>query len=294
MALRSMTGYGSGHAALGGVRVDVQVSTVNRRQLDVQLNLPRSLTALESRATKAIQAMVGRGRITVDARIAYTGGARRAGIQINHDLAAAYLAALRRTAGQLDLPDNLQAEVLLALPDVLRYEQADEDAERVWPPLQRALRAALRKAVAMRRDEGRSLERDILSRIECLRSHAEAIRARAPHARRHYQAALAERLAEAGLAGDNAEERLLREVAIYADRLDISEELIRLDSHFRQAGRMIRAPGPQGKSLDFLAQEMFREVNTIASKANDSRIAHHVIHCKTELERIREQVQNIE
>ena len=294
MALRSMTGYGRGSAAKSGARVEVQASSVNRRQLDIHINLPRTLAPLESRVTEEVRSHITRGRINLEVRVTHEGQSKRDGIQINEELAAAYLRDLRRTAGRLGLPDNLQADVLLTLPDVVRFTEVEPDVERIWPPLQRAVRAALRAVDVMRKSEGESLQADIAGRIERLRAYTDAIGAKAPDLSKEYREALTERLVEAGLDLAESNERLLREVAIYADRIDISEELTRLESHFQQAASMFRARGPQGKSLDFLAQEMCREVNTIASKANDTDIAHQVILCKTELERIREQVQNIE
>lgn len=289
----SMTGCGSGRAADARVQVDARVSSVNRKQLDVQVNLPRDLAALETRVTQAVQRAAARGRVQVD--IAVRRRARGApAVRVDTALARAYLGALRRAARALGLRDDLGAARLLELPDVLRYERVEADARRVGPVLDRALRAALGRWNGMRRREGAALRCDLEARRRGLERRLAAIRRRAPAATERHRRRLLERLRGAGLAADPADPRLLQELALFADRTDIAEELTRLASHLAQARDVLRAGGATGRTLDFLVQEMMREINTVGAKANDGAIAAQVVACKAELERLREQAQNIE
>lgn len=294
MSLRSMTGYGRAEVSQSGVQVLVELSAVNRRQLDIQYNLPRAFSGLESRVTEEIQKFVFRGRISANVHTEFSSKLREKGIHVDQELAAGYLKALRGTARELGLGDDFNASLLLNLPDVIRYEQAAEDIESVWPTLRTALRKALNALNEMRKMEGNTLAADLEGRLVVVQQQVDKIRIRAPHSARQYQAGLKKRVTQAGVSLEESDDRLLREIAIYADRIDITEELTRLESHLGQARKLMKSKEAAGKSLDFLAQEMFREVNTIASKANDSKIAHHVIRCKSELDRFREQAQNIE
>ena len=190
--------------------------------------------------------------------------------------------------------DDLSASLLLGLPEVVTYRGAEQDAEHVWPALQTALRGAIEQLVAMRQREGVALARDLRRRFRKLAGYLAKIRREAPMVTRKYRAALCTRLSQAGVSVGENDSQLLKELAVFADKCDISEEITRLESHFEQAYGLFESPEPAGRTLDFLAQEMFREINTIGSKANQVRITNQVIQFKTVLERIREQVQNIE
>ena len=292
--LRSMTGYGRGAATRAGIRVEVELNSVNRKQFDVRLNLPRALIVLESRMLEQIQVCVSRGQISGSVAVHVSGGARQRGIRVDRGLAEAYLRVMRRAAADLKLGSDLSAELLLDLPDVLHGSYVDEDAERVWPVASKALRAALAQLVAMRTAEGAALAGDLRRRFGRLQATLERIRRLAPDVKNKYRLSLTKRLGEAGFPMQPADPQLLRELALFAERADISEEITRLASHLQQAFGMLKSAEPMGRTLDFLAQEMFREINTIASKANDVAITRQVIHFKTELERVREQVQNVE
>ena len=293
MSLRSMTGYGRGQAAAQGLSIVVEISAVNRKQLDVMCSLPRGMNVLEARVTETVQAMVARGRVTIDVGIEWSGAARRRAIRIDEELAAAYVAASRRTARALKMDDAIAMRDVLSFPGVLHMAQPQEDIEQVWRVLHRALRGALRNLDRMRRTEGRALQRDVQGRLRVLQESVGIIKERAPSVAVAYQRRLQKRLREAGIAW-REDERLVREVALFADRSDVTEEVTRLESHLAQAQKMTRSSEATGRSLDFLAQELFREINTIGSKANDSSILQVVVAFKAELERIREQVQNIE
>lgn len=294
MPLRSMTGFGRGSAAGHGMLVEVEISAVNRRQFDNQVGVPRVLEPLESRIAEEIQGSIHRGRLTGEIKLQHTQSVRRHALRVDEELAASYLRELRAAAKRLGLPDDLTIGSLLDLPDVVQLAHPEADLEKAWPVVQRALRQALRGLVRMRTQEGLALERDLKRRLGDLRDKVARIRTQAPQVAEQYRRSLVERIRAAGVETPLDEERLAREVALYADRCDITEELTRLDSHLDHWASLMRAREASGKSLDFLAQEMFREINTIGSKANDAGIVQVVVGFKTELERIREQVQNIE
>lgn len=294
MAIKSMTGYGRGRASLSGAMAEVEISSVNRKQIDVRLVLPRGLTVLESRITEMVQSVMSRGHITVSLQIRWSESLLRHEVGVNHHMAAAYVAALRKTASALKLKDDLNASILVKLPDVLHHHDPAGCAEQAWP----AIAAAVKKAVGahglMREAEGRRLSRDLMKRQTLLRRAVERLRRLAPLVTRHYRQSLIERLKSAGVEMPANDATLLRELAVFAERSDITEELTRLASHLDQVGKALKSSEPVGRSLDFLAQELFREINTIGSKSNDLAISREVIAFKAELERMREQFQNIE
>ena len=291
----SMTGRGSGAAAGRLARVEVELSSVNRKQLDVDVGLPRFLSSFESRVQELVQGRLSRGRVSGEIRVTWAEAAQAAGARVDLGLARAAVTALRAAAKKLGLPDDLKASALLALPGLVALERGERDLEALWPTVRKALDAALAKLQAMRKKEGAALGRDLQGRLATLRTLVGEIAARAPGVAETYRANLLKRIAaalpDADLAGD---ERLLKEVALFADKADVAEELVRLDSHFRQAAGLLKTGGVAGRTLDFLVQEMGREINTIGSKANDGEIARRVVACKAELERFREQVQNLE
>ncbi len=293
MTLMSMTGFGRGEAQTGGVRVEVEVSSVNRKQLDVQPNLPRALQALEVRVVDAVSRCMSRGRVQVQVAVKAASGAERP-VHVNLELAAACLKQLRLAAARLGVADDLALHDVMRIPGVLEIRDAGNDSALIEPLLDKALARALRALTAMRRREGLSLMVDLGARIDALENRVRRIAVRAPGLTGRYRDALRARitrLAE-GMAVDH--ERLEKEVVLFADRIDITEELTRLSSHIQQARSMLKQKEPAGRALDFLAQEILREINTIASKAGDAVISASVVQLKAELERFREQVQNIE
>ena len=295
MNVMSMTGRGTGAAAGRLARVEVELSSVNRKQLDVDVGLPRFLSSFESRVQELVQGRLSRGRVSGEIRVTWAEAAQASGARVDLGLARATVTALRAAAKKLDLPDDLKASALLSLPGLVALEHGERDLETLWPSVRKALDAALAKLQAMRKKEGAALGRDLQGRLATLRTLVGEIAARAPGVAETYRANLLKRIAAAlpgtDLAGD---ERLLKEVALFADKADVAEELVRLDSHFRQADGLLKTGGVVGRTLDFLVQEMGHEINTIGSKANDAGIARRVVACKAELERFREQVQNIE
>jgi uncharacterized protein (TIGR00255 family) len=294
MSLMSMTGYGRGESEGQGVKVEVELSSVNRKQFDLRLSLPRSLMALESQISKIVHAKVSRGCVTGNVRVTTLGNARSRGIRVNEQTAAKIVKELRAVGSKLKLADNIGVGDLARLPEVICYEDVSEDSSKVWPVLKRALNDAVEALVAMRSAEGERLARDLNSRFALLRKRVEQIAKIAPAVPNRYRKALIKRIEEAELPVSINEDQIVKEVALFADRCSISEEVVRLKSHFEQSDQLLQSKQPTGRAFDFLCQELLREINTIGSKANDARLSKHVIAFKTELECIREQVQNIE
>lgn len=294
MSVRSMTGYGRASAQLDGLRAEVEISSVNRKQLDIVLSMPRSLVSIEARVHEEIAAVLARGRISVEVTVRALSGKLKERVHFNESLARAYRDALRAGAQALGVREDVGISLIAGMPGVLRVESAEDAPERAWPVLQQALRKALAALDRMRRREGLALARDLSARIDQLDRLAGEIRRYAPRAVARYRETLRARLAslrkEAGITPD----RLEREVILFADRSDITEECTRIASHLEQARALLRGKEPAGKALDFLAQELNREINTTGSKSADAEIARRVITFKTELERLREQVQNIQ
>ena len=295
MSVASMTGRGAGRAADKLARVEVELSSVNRKQLDVAVGVPRALASFEPRILARIQQAVSRGRIGGEIRVSWTSKAQAAAVRVDEGLARAGVAALRATARKLGMADDLGASALLALPEVVLFERASADVEALWPLAEKALDAALGDLQAMRRREGAALARDLRGRLKTLAGLAGEIASLAPAAAAAYREQLLRRvgplLPEGDWAGD---ERILKEVVLFADRSDVTEELVRLDSHMAQAGGLLKTGGVVGRTLDFLVQEMGREINTVGAKANHGGITERVVVFKAELERMREQAQNIE
>ena len=291
--MNSMTGYGRGETKSKGVLITVELNSVNRKQAEVSLSLPPGMDSIESNLREMILASVSRGRVKARIELQYTVGEFVTAPPINISKAQAYCRKFNLLAKSLGIPNDLSLETLLRQPGIT--ESAEHDSGKFRTPVKRALFQALEALQAMRAYEGAALERDLAKRLAKLRGIAKRVSKRAPMILKYHRARLIKRLKQAGIERPFAEdERLLREIVYYADRMDITEELIRLDSHFDQMEKCLASKRPVGRKLDFLAQEMFREINTIGSKANDAPLSTEVVALKAELEKIREQVQNIE
>ena len=292
MSLRSMTGFGAGSAATKSWKVSVEMSSVNRKQLDVNLALPRNLMMLDALVQGLVRKAFSRGRISGIIRV--EAGENTHSVALDESLAREYIETVRAVAKKLDLPDNLGAESLLKVKGLLGVQQADWDVEEVSEVVGEALNIALAQLGKMRLVEGKALEVDLLERVVLLEGYMKEIQTLSKNMPAQYREKLLARIAEANLGELANDDRILKEIALFADRCDISEELVRLKSHLAQTRELLRASEPVGRTLDFLCQELFREINTIGSKANEVAITKQVVLFKTELERIREQVQNIE
>ena len=290
-----MTGYGWGDAVQDGCKITVELSSVNRKQSEISINLPRELEVLEAQIRDAINHRVARGRVT--ARVTLHAGEKSNGgsVRINTALAEAYAKKFRTLARDLKLSGDVTLDHLLRVPGVLLTDEDVPDAEDFWPAVEKALKPAIEMLVTMREKEGAHLRKDLVGRIDTMRKSARTVEKRAPQVQVRYREQLLERIQSAGLeALKIEEERVLKEVIFFADRSDISEEITRLQSHFKQFDDCVNSREPVGRTMDFLAQEMNREINTIGSKANDALISREVVVLKTELEKFREQAQNVE
>lgn len=290
-----MTGYGRGGCAQNGFKITVELSAVNRRQSEIALNLPRELEMLEAPIRDTINAKIARGRVVARVSVHAAAGQLSARMHINLPLARAYATELYRLAKQLKLAGEVTLDQLIRAPGVLQTDEELVEAEKIWPVIERALKQALAALVKMREREGAHLARDLAGRIAVMRKAVGKIQKQAPLTAENYRRQLVERIKSAGLESPAPDdERLLKEIVLFADRSDISEELTRLQSHFQQFEDCRKSKAPVGRTLDFLAQEMNREVNTIGAKANDAVISREVVTLKAELEKFREQAQNVE
>jgi uncharacterized protein (TIGR00255 family) len=289
-----MTGFGRGEASAAGLKVEVELSSVNRKQFDLRVNLPRALSALESRVHARVHKTVARGNLSANIRVGRKDSQAGGAVQVDGDTARAYLRELRALAHTLKIKDDLTLSMLVGQPGVIRYEPVPDDTEKIWNLMDKALRTALKNLQFMRRTEGTALQEDITQRLNTLQRSLGVIQKAAPGVSKKRAKVLKGRLQELGVAWLKDDPGLQRDLAMFADRVDISEELTRLDSHFKQARSLLGRSAPVGRALDFVCQEMLREINTIGSKASDAGIAKQVIRFKAELECVREQVQNVE
>jgi uncharacterized protein (TIGR00255 family) len=288
-----MTGYGRGQSTFDGSKFSVELNSVNRKQSDVTVSLPREFGELEPRVRDVINSRVSRGRLNVV--VSYQSGTSLAPrLAIDSGLAGAYYRAMVELRDELGAGGEITIETILRSPGVLRIPEDSIAIESAWPYLEKALSEALDDLVRMRDKEGKHLAKDLIKRLKLVRQSLRKIRQLHPAVCKKYRQTLHERIARAGLDLPVDDERLVREVILFADKSDISEELIRLDSHLAQFAHTLRKTEPVGRTLDFITQEIYREFNTLGSKANDAEISQLVVTCKAEMEKIREQIQNIE
>jgi uncharacterized protein (TIGR00255 family) len=273
----------------------VELSSVNRKQSEMSVNLPRELEMLEAQIRDVINKFISRGRLTVRVSLHSGTGNLSAKMHLNVPLAKAYARELSRLSNQLHLPGPVTLDHLARAPGVFQTDEQIAEEEDFWPAVEKALRTALSALIKMRAREGMHLRADLIQRIQIMRKAAATVQRHAPGVAERYRQQLIDRIKAAGLDTPGIEDdRLVKEVVYFADRSDISEELTRLQSHFKQFDDCLRSKEPVGRVLDFLAQEMNREINTIGSKANDSLISKEVVTLKAELEKFREQAQNVE
>lgn len=290
---KSMTGFGRGNYLGTLKQVTVEIKAINHRFGEVLVKLPRQYTALEEKIKRYVLSKVSRGHIEVFIKLEDAGEKARK-VQVDKALALAYYEGLKQLAEKTGLPCEVGVVQLAQLPDVCKLEEEEENLEKIWEEVLPALQEAVASLVEMRIKEGQKLKEDLVGRLAVLRELHSEIVAKSPIVVQLYREKLAARLQEILDEGQIDETRLAMEVALFADRANIDEELVRLDSHFTQLDQNLRSEHEVGRKIDFLLQEINREVNTIGSKANDLAITQHVVQLKSELEKIREQVQNIE
>lgn len=290
---KSMTGFGRSEQTSAGYHIVCELKGVNHRYFDLSLRIPRRYGSLEERVREKVKEVISRGRIEATINIEKTGDLAH-NIKVDKDLAIAYHNSLKDLAQNLQISPNYSIIDLFRLPDVFSLEETEEDTEQLWKVLEPVLSEALRGLAAMREREGQALIQDVLERNNLILKAVEQIELRAPQVVTDYAERLRKRVAEMLPDATVDENRLATEIAIFADRASIVEELVRLKSHCSQMESLLRLDEPVGRKCDFLIQEMFREVNTIASKANDLQISQTAVDLKAELEKMREQIQNIE
>ena len=290
-----MTGYGRGDCSQDGFKITVELSSVNRKQSEISVNLPREMEMLEAQIRDVINRHIARGRLTVRVALHAGEGNLSARMHLNAPLAKAYARELNKLAKELKLAGSVTLDQLVRAPGVFQTDEEIAEAENLWPAVEKALNKALATLVKMREREGQHLAKDLSERVAIMRRAVKIVRENAPKVAERYREQLLTRIKNAGQETPVLEdERLLKEVVYFADRSDITEELTRLQSHFQQFDDNLKSTEPVGRTLDFLAQEMNREINTIGSKANDSLIAREVVTLKAELEKFREQAMNVE
>ena len=291
--IRSMTGYGRDQQLLHGRSITVEIRSVNHRYFEFSCRAPRGCAFLEDRLKRALQSAISRGKVEVSLTL-QTIESRHTSVAVDHALAGQYLTALRALGEEYSLPDDLTLSVVARLPDVFTVCRDEVDEEELAADVLSVLQNALARFVAMRETEGERLRADVLSRLSVMEEHLSFVEERSPQTLAEYRARLTARLTELLNGAVPDENRILTEVGIIADRLAVDEETVRLRSHFAQLRKILESTEPVGRKLDFLVQEMNRETNTIGSKCSDTAIAGHVVEMKSEIEKIREQIQNIE
>ena len=291
--IKSMTGYGSAKGTVEGLTISVELKSVNNRYLDTSVRLPRSFLFAEDAVKAAVQRHISRGKVDVFVSVD-SSEAGDLSVKVNEGLLRGYMDAIRSIAKEYDLPDDLSALAVSRFPDVLSVEKKDLDAEAISAGIVEIAEQALKDFDAMRLREGEKLRDDVLSRVAVIDSLVSTVEQAAPQTVADYRARLEAKMAEVLGSTGVDENRILAEAAIFADHIAVDEETVRLRSHMSQLNTMIRGDSPTGRKIDFLIQEFNREANTIGSKCQNSEIAHTVVDLKSEIEKIREQIQNIE
>jgi uncharacterized protein (TIGR00255 family) len=290
--MKSMTGYGRATSSVEKFSLTVQVSSVNRKTLDLTIGLPEEWESMEPAIGEAVRKFASRGKVHVDIEV--TGDKTASEITWDEDAAAAALDRLQTFAVRQGVDFRPTADLLWQIANSQRRSNDFPTVDLAQAVVLETVTAALRSFAAMRAREGETLLADFIRRSEVLQRHVEAVAQRAPQVPVNYREQLMKRLRDAGLELDLSDERVLREIALFADRCDVTEEITRLRSHFEQFSALLKSEGEIGRKAEFILQEIGREVNTIGSKANDVTIARAVIELKNELERVREQIANVE
>lgn len=291
--IRSMTGYGRCEVEKDGHKINLEISSVNHRYCDLNIRLPRSLNPLEEKIRKLIKESIGRGK--VECSLFYTSmNAEDVEVVVNEAVCTAYVEKLREVGKKLAIQDNIGLSEIMALNDVISIQKKSIDMDGLWQLLEETTQEALGQLLHMRTVEGEALKSDLESKGNYVIQLVEKLEEVSPLVVANYKAKLEERLKKLIEQGTVDEMRLATEVALFADKCAIDEELTRLRSHVMQLKTILSEGGQVGRKLDFLMQEMNREANTIASKANDYHVTNYAVELKTEIEKMREQIQNIE
>ena len=291
--IKSMTGFGAGSAENNDFKIQIELKTVNQRFLETNFHMPYSLGSFETNMVRKIKDYVARGKMDINVKFQDL-RPQESQLSVNLPLVEAYGQALRDIETKLHLTDTITAAQIAAYPDVILTDTVEQSLEEAEPVTLAALEAALRRLVAMREEEGQNMEQDLLQRIGILEDYVEQLAILAPEIVASYKGRLEKLLGEYLQREAIEETRIIQETALYTDKVNYTEEIVRLRSHFAQFRSILQAEEPVGRKLDFLIQEMNREINTVASKANAVGAAQVVVEVKNEIEKIREQIQNIE
>lgn len=291
--IRSMTGFGRGQEIVDGWSIVVEIKSVNHRYFEYASRLPRGYAFLDDKLKTLLQQRISRGKVDVYVQIQALESAGSE-VMVDHGLAESYLKALRELAERYEVREDVSATALSRYPDVLTVRQAQVDEDAMWSAVRQVAEIALDRFVAMRELEGARMREDVLSRTATIREAVAVVEARSPETVREHMEKVEARIRDllAGVPVDEA--RLLNEAAIYADKVAVAEETVRLCSHLDQLEQMLDSGDAIGRKLDFLVQEINRETNTIGSKCSDLSLTRIVVDIKAEIEKIREQIQNIE
>ncbi|MDY0212464.1 MAG: YicC/YloC family endoribonuclease [Desulfuromonadaceae bacterium] len=291
--MNSMTGYGKGSNGTDAIRYTVEIKTVNHRYIDVSVKLPRSLMFLESEVKSWVGNYLNRGKI--DVYISREGdSAELMKPQLNEAAAAAYVEVYKQLIERFQLAEDIPLSILAAQKEVVVLSEPQIDESNVREHLKEAVTEALKAVMQMRSAEGRSMSNDIVARLQVLEEYLNNIEQRTPQVVVEWQQKLQRRIETLVHEVEVDPQRLAQEIAVFADRCDISEEVVRFNSHIEQMRGLLTDPGAVGRQMDFLLQELNREANTMGSKSNDAELTRNVVALKAELEKIREQVQNVE
>lgn len=291
--IRSMTGFGRGEATVDGRDITVEIKSVNHRYFEFNCRTTRGFGFLEEKLKSYIKERVSRGKIDMFVSLSQKEDTE-AIVKINPSLALGYINALKKLSDEYGVKDDISVSTVSSYSDIFQVHKAPEDEEEVWNAVKPVLDTALNNFIKMRETEGEKMKADVMSRAKHILSIVDGIESRSPERVKEYEARLKERIEELLGSADYDEQRVITEVAIFADKVAVDEETVRLRSHFDQLKSLMEGDGEVGRKLDFIIQEMNREANTIGSKANDSNLSHMVVDIKAEIEKIREQIQNIE
>lgn len=291
--VKSMTGYGHAQRNVRGKDITVEIKSVNHKFFDFSVRTSRGYSFIEDKIRSFVKERISRGKVDVYVSIVNVDEAA-ADVVLNESLAAGYVAALRQLGEKFGLADDISVSTVARYSDIFTVKKQTEDENEVWVAVSEVLSEAVNGFIAMREAEGVKLYDDVVGRMNSILDTVQKIEERSPQTLQEYSARLRAKIEE--LKGDTAidEQRLLTEIAIFADKVAVDEETVRLRSHFAQMISMLDSGEAVGRKLDFIVQEMNREANTIGSKAQDAEIAHMVVEIKAEIEKIREQIQNIE
>ena len=291
--IKSMTGFGRGHKVLNGRDITVEIRSVNHRYYEFSSRLPRSLNYVEERLKSLLQGRISRGKVEVSVLLNNVEAADEK-ITINRDVVREYIEALRSVKGEFGLTDDLALSNVLRIPDAFTVVKTETDEEQLWEDIKSTAEEALEHFISMRENEGARMKQDVLSRLAKIEEWVGVVETRSPQVVEDYRKRLYDKMCEVLSSSNIDENRILLEAGIFSEKTAVDEETVRLRSHIAQFHSMLESGEPVGRKLDFLVQEMNRETNTIGSKVQDIEVTRIVVDQKSEIEKIREQIQNIE